>query len=326
VLARAVGLATIFFLLLPMVARAQDGVGARQVRFRTYTPSDGLSQATARALVQDRDGFVWIGTQDGLNRFDGYSFRVYKHDRNDPTTLSHNHVWALLADADGSVWIGTQAGGLDRYDPTHDRFVAYASTKSTDGTVPSQLVTALLRDRGGRIWVANGDGRLQWVDRVRHRLVDTPLGESASLRMVRAMLQASDGTIWIGTYEGLYRTTTDAKALVEVRAGEQHRSTSMHWHRRPMATCGSAPTRRAFTGSMPAVICSTTTGMTQRPTLRRRCTTTNCARCSPKPTADCGSAVTATDWRTWTRRIGASRVSNTMPRAATRSPQTAWRH
>jgi ligand-binding sensor domain-containing protein/signal transduction histidine kinase len=221
VLARAFGVAAIFFLLLPAPAWSQDGVGARQVRFRTYTPSDGLSQATARALVQDRDGFVWIGTQDGLNRFDGYSFRVYKHDRNDPTTLSHNHVWALLADPDGSVWIGTQAGGLDRYDPTHDRFVAYASGNARDSTVPSQLVTALLLDRGGRIWVANGDGRLQWVDRAHRRLIDTPLGESPGLRMVYAMLQALDGTIWIGTSEGLYRTTAEAKALVEVRAGEQ---------------------------------------------------------------------------------------------------------
>jgi len=221
VLARAFGLAALFFLLLPAPAWTQDGVGARQVRFRTYTPSDGLSQATARALVQDRDGFVWIGTQDGLNRFDGYSFRVYKHDRNDPTTLSHNHVWALLADPDGSVWIGTQAGGLDRYDPTHDRFVAYASGNASDSTVPSQLVTALLLDRGGRIWVANGDGRLQWVDRKQQRLIDTPLGGSPGLRMVYAMLQTLDGTIWIGTSEGLYRTTTEAKALVEVRAGEQ---------------------------------------------------------------------------------------------------------
>ncbi len=221
VLARVLRFAVFFFLFIPAPADAQDGVGARQVRFRTYTPNDGLSQATARALVQDRDGFVWIGTQDGLNRFDGYSFRIYKHDRSDPTTLSHNHVWALLADPDGSVWIGTQAGGLDRYDPTHDRFVAYASTKAADAAASSQLVTALLLDRGGRIWVANGGGRLQWVDRVHQRLVDTPLGEAASLRMVRAMLQASDGTIWIGTSAGLYRTTVEARSLVEVRAGEE---------------------------------------------------------------------------------------------------------
>jgi signal transduction histidine kinase/ligand-binding sensor domain-containing protein len=199
---------------------SQDGVGARQVRFRTYTPSEGLSQATSRALVQDRDGFVWIGTQDGLNRFDGYSFRIYKHDRSDPTTLSHNHIWALLADPDGSVWVGTQAGGLNRYDPTRDRFVAYESANASEAAA-SRLVTALLLDRSGRIWVANGVGRLQWVDREHERLVDTPLAESASLRMVRAMLQASDGTIWIGTAQGLYRTTADAQSMVEVRAGEE---------------------------------------------------------------------------------------------------------
>jgi ligand-binding sensor domain-containing protein len=67
-------LARVFFLgllfCLPPSAHAQDGVGARQIRFRTYTPSDGLSQATSRALAQDRDGFIWIGTQDGLNRFE----------------------------------------------------------------------------------------------------------------------------------------------------------------------------------------------------------------------------------------------------------------
>jgi signal transduction histidine kinase/ligand-binding sensor domain-containing protein len=217
-------LARVFFLgllfCLPPSAHAQDGVGARQIRFRTYTPSDGLSQATSRALAQDRDGFIWIGTQDGLNRFDGYSFRVYKHDRDDASTLTHNHVWTLLADPDGSVWVGTQAGGLNRYDPALDRFVAYKSANAADAD-GSHLVTALLRDRGGRIWVANGVGRLQWVDRQHERLVEAPIAESASLRMVRAMLQTSDGSIWIGTYQGLYRTDVNARPMSEVRAGEE---------------------------------------------------------------------------------------------------------
>jgi signal transduction histidine kinase/ligand-binding sensor domain-containing protein len=217
-------LARVFFLgllfCLAPTAHAQDGVGARQIRFRTYTASEGLSQATSRALAQDRDGFIWIGTQDGLNRFDGYSFRIYKHDRDDASTLTHNHIWTLLADPDGSVWVGTQAGGLNRYDPELDRFVAYKSANTADAD-GSRLVTALLRDRGGRIWVANGVGRLQWVDRQHERLVDTPIAESASLRMVRAMLQANDGSIWIGTYQGLYRTDANARSLSEVRAGEE---------------------------------------------------------------------------------------------------------
>ncbi|HSE13830.1 MAG TPA: two-component regulator propeller domain-containing protein, partial [Rudaea sp.] len=196
---------------------AQPNPAGQAVRFRTYSTPEGLSQATARAIAQDRDGFIWIGTQDGLDRFDGYGFKVYKHDRTDPASLTHNHVWALLADPDGSLWIGTQAGGLNHYDPVLDRFAAYESAAGSESTA-SRLVTALARDRGGRIWVANGGGRLQWVDRARERLVDTPLGEHASLRMVRAMLATSDGSMWVGTYQGLYRTDPDARTLVEYRA------------------------------------------------------------------------------------------------------------
>jgi len=205
------------FLLIAAVAPAQDGVGERRIRFRTYSATDGLSQATARAIVQDRDGFIWIGTQDGLNRFDGYGFRIYKHDRAEAWTLSQNHVWCLLADPDGSIWVGTQAGGLNRYDSAQDRFIHYAAKA---GTAESRLVTALLRDDSGRIWVGNGGGTLQWVDRANGGLVETPLGERTSLRMVRALLQARDGSIWVGTYQGLFRTDAAARELTEVRAGE----------------------------------------------------------------------------------------------------------
>src|SRR5215475_13137064 len=207
-------------LLLLANVHAQDGVGVRQVRFRTYSTSDGLSQATAKAIAQDRDGFIWVGTQDGLNRFDGYGFRTYRHDRNDPWSLTQNHVWALAADPDGSLWVGTQAGGPNRYDPALDRFVAYPPTAAGDAAA-SRLVTALLLDRDGRVLVANGGGRLQWVDRRHDRLVDTAIGEHASLRMARALLQARDGSIWIGTFQGLFRADSAATSMVEVRAGAE---------------------------------------------------------------------------------------------------------
>ena len=200
------------------LARAQTGHAGDGLRFRTYSTPEGLSQATARAIAQDRDGFIWIGTQDGLNRFDGYGFKIYKHDRTDPASLTHNHVWALLPDPDGSLWIGTQAGGLNRYDPVLDRFSGYESSAGSDSTA-SRLVTALARDKDGRIWVANGGGRLQWVDRAHERLSDTPLGEYASLRVVRTLLPAPDGAMWIGTNQGLYRADVTARTLVEFRAG-----------------------------------------------------------------------------------------------------------
>ncbi|HSC09984.1 MAG TPA: two-component regulator propeller domain-containing protein, partial [Rhodanobacteraceae bacterium] len=200
-----------------LLAQAQPDHAGDALRFRTYSTPEGLSQATSRAVAQDRDGFIWIGTQDGLNRFDGYGFKVYKHDRTDPGSLTHNHVWALLADPDGGLWVGTQAGGLNRYDPVLDRFTSYESAAGSDSSA-SRLVTALARDKNGRIWVANGGGRLQWVDRAHERLVDTPLGEHASLRMVRALLPAHDGAMWIGTNQGLYRADADARAMAEFRA------------------------------------------------------------------------------------------------------------
>ena len=215
-LARVFAAACLF--LAAACAQCQDSTGARQVRFRTYSTPEGLSQATSRAIAQDRDGFIWVGTQDGLNRFDGYGFRIYKHARGEPWSLPQNHVWTLLADPDGGLWVGSQTGGLSRYDPALDRFTPYAPAAPSDNSA-SRLVTALLRDRDGRIWVANGGGRLQWVDRAHERLIDTPLGEQASLQMVRALLQAKDGSIWIGTYQGLFRTDAQARAMTEVRAG-----------------------------------------------------------------------------------------------------------
>src|SRR6476659_9053277 len=96
--------------LMCCVSARADVPGVANVRFRNYGVDEGLSQATALQMAQDKAGFLWIGTQDGLDRFDGYGFRVYKHARSDAHSLSDNGIRALAADADGSLWIGTQAG------------------------------------------------------------------------------------------------------------------------------------------------------------------------------------------------------------------------
>lgn len=205
------------FACCPIQALADSVPGIERMHFRTYGPAQGLSQATARVMVQDRSGFIWIGTQDGLSRFDGYEFRVYKADRDDPWSLSQNHVLALAADADGSLWIGTQAGGLNHYDPLLDRFVSYRADPARHTAIASNQVTALLLDRDDRLWVANSVGRMQWLDRARAELVDTPVGTQPALRMVRSMLQTADGGIWLGARDGLWRVEADGSGLRELR-------------------------------------------------------------------------------------------------------------
>ena len=203
--------------LLCAAAVAHAATGVVDVRFRNYSTGDGLSQATALAMAQDGAGFLWIGTQDGLNRFDGYDFKVFKHVRNRPGTLSDNAITALAADQDGSLWVGTQAGGLDHYDPVLDRFEHYAADPMRSDSVASEHVTALMLDRRDWLWVASTGGRLQWLDRVTNRFLDAPLGDQSMLANVRVLLQARDGSVLIGSRDGLWQCDVNASHLRELR-------------------------------------------------------------------------------------------------------------
>jgi len=218
--ARGAAVAVVFACLLALAggARASSVPGIEQVRFRTYSTPDGLPQATVRAIAQDSLGFLWLGTQDGLARFDGYAFRVYRHDRADPWSLGDSHVTSIVADDDGGLWIATLAGGLNHYDPDLDRFKVWQSDPAQPDTLASNSVTALLLDRNARLWVASTGGRLQWLDRKDGSLHDSGLGERVPLRMVRTMLRLADGTLLLGTLDGLWRFDTTAGTMVEIRA------------------------------------------------------------------------------------------------------------
>ncbi|MBZ0222072.1 MAG: PAS domain-containing protein [Dokdonella sp.] len=197
-------------------AFAQQVPGIERIRFRTYTTAHGLPQATVRAIAQDTTGFLWFGTQDGLARFDGYGFKVYRHDRVDPWSLSANHVTALVADEDGSVWIGTQAG-FNHYDPDLDRFTARFADPTRSDALASNNVTALALDSQRRLWVASTGGRLQWLDRANGVLHDSGMGERAPFRMVRTILELQDKSLLLGTLDGVWRIDPAAATMVEWR-------------------------------------------------------------------------------------------------------------
>ncbi len=215
-------LAVLAATLLCASGTASATPGIVDVRFRNYSTGDGLSQATAMAMAQDGSGFLWVGTQDGLNRFDGYGFKVYKHVRSQPGTLSDNAVTALAADKDGSLWVGTQAGGLDHYDPVLDRFEHYASDPMRSDSIASEDITALMLDRRDWLWIAGTGGRLQWLDRVTNHFLDVPLGDQSMLADVRVLRQARDGSVLIGSRDGLWQCDINAGNLHELRFDPAH--------------------------------------------------------------------------------------------------------
>ena len=121
-------------LILPVAAPGQES----HVKFEHITVDQGLSQNTGRVLFQDSRGLLWVGTQDGLNRYDGYNFLVYEHNPLDPNSLSDNFIFSIAEDDDGFLWVGTNGGGLNRFDPKTDKFFRYQNDPDEPNSFESQ--------------------------------------------------------------------------------------------------------------------------------------------------------------------------------------------
>ena len=126
-------------------------------RLDTLTVEQGLSHGTIWALTQDPQGFLWIGTPEGLDRYDGFELRAHQHDRDDPDSLVENGVRNLEVDGEGRLWVGTSSG-LDRYDHRLERFVHYPHDPEDPGSPASDGVLDLFVDREGLLWLASMGG------------------------------------------------------------------------------------------------------------------------------------------------------------------------
>jgi signal transduction histidine kinase/ligand-binding sensor domain-containing protein/CheY-like chemotaxis protein len=205
-----IGLALLFAVLDPGRA-AGAPVGPvpppPDLRFTRLSVEHGLSHNHVWSILRDRQGFMWFGTQlGGLNRYDGYEFKVYRNDPGNSRSLGHNYVWTLHQDRAGDLWVGTNGGGLDRLDRATDTFLHHRHDPHDPGSLPSDAVKTIYEDRAGVLWVGS-DGGLSRFDRargtfstLRHR-PDDPRGLSDS--SVRAIVEEpGTGRLWLGTRRG----------------------------------------------------------------------------------------------------------------------------
>src|SRR6202521_2614137 len=144
--------------------RAQGAqVPVRHLKFSHLTTNDGLSQGYVTAILQDRRGFMWFGTRDGLNRYDGNTFVVYKHNPNDPGSLSSNFIEDLVEDDHGYLWISTNTG-VNKFDPISDRFTRYFHDPKNPNSIGGTYITRIARDRRGCLWFGTQDSGLDRFD------------------------------------------------------------------------------------------------------------------------------------------------------------------
>jgi len=199
------GLLVLLCLSTMLAACPPAGAAQRSLRFERLSVDDGLSQHSVINILQDRQGFIWFGTQAGLHRFDGYRLTVYRNDTSDPGSLPDNYVSASYEDADGYLWFGTK-GGLARYDPATGRFQRHALFDAGRSVLRS--VVAIVPGPDGALWLATTDGVVRFDPASgRHQSHVHDPEERASLRDNRVNALAFDnaGALWVGTASGLDR-------------------------------------------------------------------------------------------------------------------------
>lgn len=179
------------------------------VRFERLSLEAGLSQSSINTVLHDSRGFMWFGTQDGLNRYDGYVFTVFKSIPTDSTTLSGNFIQSLLEDSEGNIWVGTNQSGLNRYDWKTETFTRFVSNPLDSGTLSNNLIASMLEDRYGMIWIRSFgqqpgldrlDKKTSVITRYRHDPDDPKTLNSHTF--ISDIHEDHEGGIWVGTVDG----------------------------------------------------------------------------------------------------------------------------
>ncbi len=173
------------------------------LRFEHINNQDGLSQETVFFIQQDRQGFLWVGTQGGLNRYDGNRFTVFRNNPADSNSISHDVVLCMQEDADGMLWFGTWGGGLNRYDPRTGLFTRYRHAPLVPTSLSNDTVTALAQDSSGRLWVGTLGGGVNILNpptgEFRHYRADINDADALASDYISAILPDPSGKVWIGT-------------------------------------------------------------------------------------------------------------------------------
>jgi diguanylate cyclase (GGDEF)-like protein len=178
------------------------------VSFQRLAMPDEVPAQLSTAMVQDARGMLWIGTQDGLVRYDGYHYKVYHAHPGDPHALSGSYVRSLLVARDGRLWVGTISGGVSVFDPRTEQFTQYRHDAAKPDSLANDRVESLTEDAGGKVWLATDDG-LDRFDpasgRFEHWRHEDKNIASLANNQVRALLIDHGGQLWVGTRDGLQR-------------------------------------------------------------------------------------------------------------------------
>jgi len=195
------------FFLFPAILFAQ----LEDIQFEHLKVEHGLSINTIECILQDSQGFIWLGTHDGLNRYDGYKFTIFRNDPSDPTSLSANRIFSIYEDRSGVLWIGTDTGGLNKFDREKEQFTYYTNDPSDPTSLNDVVVLSIYEDSSGDLWIGTDTGGLNKLvpgdneespPTFIHYKLDPDDPTRLSDNEVFSICEDNFGALWIGTYGG----------------------------------------------------------------------------------------------------------------------------
>ncbi len=191
----------------------------RAPRIKHLTVEEGLSQSFVYSIFQDSRGLIWIGTRDGLNKFDGYTFTFYRHDPFQPRTIASSVIRAIAEDRAGSLWVGTFRGGVNRMDRRTGTFTPIRHDRNDPGSLADDNIKGVLVDRRGTLWVGTQENGVDRLDNVaslfgsnglptrkiafRHYPKLLPGDPASRGNHVTRLFEDRAGRIWVASWQGL---------------------------------------------------------------------------------------------------------------------------
>ncbi len=192
----------------------------KEIKFEHLSIEHGLSQSSAKAIIQDSKGFMWFGTIDGLNKYDGYTIKVYRHKLNDSTSLADNNINTLYEDRNKILWIGTNNQGICLYNKLRNNFINIKNNPDNNNSLSDNHINTIYQDSNGIIWVGtnNGLNKLELVDnkglQIKNgrivskitytRYLHNPRKQNTiSSNIINKISGDKEGNLWIATNKGL---------------------------------------------------------------------------------------------------------------------------
>jgi ligand-binding sensor domain-containing protein len=203
-------------------------------KFEHIGSEEGLSQSSVNCVLQDRYGMIWFGTQDGLNLYDGKTFRVFQNQPGDTTSLSNNYIVTMCEDPDGDLWIGTMGGGLNHFNRTSERFMVFNHNPEITGSISDNTIWSLTVDSDGVLWIGTSHGLNKLIrgeNKFKIYMPEKDNDNSLPSMMVTSLKEDSRGRLWIGTTSGIarYNRSDDTFLRLPLHSGAEVNGTNIVW-------------------------------------------------------------------------------------------------